>query len=369
MPIKNLMKHRRISQWILNAISTGEYQPGDKLPSEHDLAQQFDASRQTVRHATEELVERGLLIRQRGSGTYVSGSAFPNGYEPKRIGVVTTYVDDYIFPGIIQGIEDVLTEQGYTISLGITHNRHDDETGCLNRILDDNLCGVIIEGTKSSLPSPNLPLFEKLRTRGIPMVFINGYYREFSQCGVFQDDVSAARLLTEHLIKNGHKKIAGFFKSDDLQGLKRFEGMCQALTEHGISIDDNKILWYTTEDLPDLFHAATDSVIMKRFGDATALICYNDQIAASVIELLKRNGKTVPKDMSLVSFDNSMLADENALNFTSVIYPSAEIGNTAAKLLLRCIRDTSLREHIRLQPQICYRSSVRDISADGKCQA
>lgn len=362
MPIKNLMKHRRISQWILNAINTGQYKPGDKLPSEHALAQQFDASRQTVRHATEELVERGLLTRQRGSGTYVSGNAFPNGYEPKRIGIVTTYVDDYIFPGLIQGIEDVLTEQGYSISLGITHNRHADETGCLKRILDDNLCGLIIEGTKSSLPSPNLPLFEKLRSRGVPMVFLNGYYREFSQCGVFQDDISAAKLLTEHLLENGHRKFAGIFKSDDLQGLKRFEGMCHALTENNVPIKDENILWYTTEDLPDLFSGAADSILLKRFGDATALVCYNDQIAASVCELLKRNGKSVPEDMSIVSFDNSPIAAENAYNLTSVVYPSTEAGNNAAKLLLRCIRDTSLREHIRMQPQICYRSSVRSLT-------
>ena len=362
MPIKNLMKHRRISQWILNAINTGQYKPGDKLPSEHALAQQFDASRQTVRHATEELVERGLLTRQRGSGTYVSGNAFPNGYEPKRVGVITTYVDDYIFPGLIQGIEDVLTDQGYSIPLGITHNKHADETGCLARILDDNLCGLIIEGTKSSIPSPNLPLFEKLRARGVPMVFLNGYYREFSQCGVFQDDVSAAKLLTEHLLENGHKKIAGIFKSDDLQGLKRFEGMCQALTEAGFSVEDDRILWYTTEDLPDLLAGPADSIVLKRFGDATALVCYNDQIAASVSELLKRNGKKVPEDLSIVSFDNSPLAAENTYNFTSAVYPSTEVGNTAARLLIRCIRDTSLREHIRLQPQICYRSSVRNLT-------
>jgi len=362
MPIKNLMKHRRISQWILNAINTGQFKPGDKLPSEHTLAQQFDASRQTVRHATEELVERGLLTRQRGSGTYVSGNAFPNGYAPKRVGVVTTYVDDYIFPGIIQGIEDVLTEEGYTISLGITHNRHADETGCLSRVLEDNLCGVIIEGTKSSIPSPNLPLFEELRNRGIPMVFLNGYYREFSQCGVFQDDVSAAKILTEHLLENGHRRIAGVFKSDDLQGLKRFEGMCQALTEAGIPIEDERVFWYTTEDLPDLFSGDADSIILKRFGDSTALVCYNDQIAVSVHKLLKRNAKNVPEDVSIVSFDNSPLATENAYNFTSAVYPSTQIGNTAAQLLLRCIRDTSLREHIRLQPQICYRSSVRNLT-------
>ena len=366
MPIKNLLKHRRISQWIVNSINNGHFKPGDKLPSEHALAEQFDTSRQTVRHATDELVQRGLLARQRGSGTYVCGTAFQEGYTPKRIGVITTYLDDYIFPGIIRGIEDVLTAQGYTISLGITHNRHTDETACLNRILEDNVCGLIVEGTKSSFPSPNLPLFEELRSRGVPMVFLNGYYREFSQCGVFQDDVSAGKLLTEHLLENGHRKFAAIFKADDLQGLKRFEGMSLALTEAGIPIDDQRILWFTTEDIADLFSGEMDSFVLKRLGDASALLCYNDQIAAAATELLKRNGKTIPADISLVSFDNSPLAADVAYGFTSALYPSAEIGSAAAQLLLRCIRDNTLREHVRLAPDICYRSSVRNLSENGK---
>lgn len=366
MPIKNLLKHRRISQWIVTSINNGHFKPGDKLPSEHALAEQFETSRQTVRHATEELVERGLLERQRGSGTYVCGTAFQDGFAPKRIGVITTYLDDYIFPGIIRGIEDVLTAQGYNISLGITHNRHTDETSCLQRILDDNVCGLIVEGTKSSFPSPNLPLFEELRSRGTPMVFLNGYYREFSQCGVFQDDVAAAKLLTEHLLENGHRKFAAVFKGDDLQGLKRFEGMSLALTEAGIAIDDQRILWFTTEDIPDYFSGEMDSFVLKRLGDATALLCYNDQIAAAMIELLKRNNLSVPEDLSLVSFDNSPLAADVAYGVTSAIYPSSEIGSAAAKLLLRCIRDNTLREHVRLEPGICYRSSVRNITGEEK---
>lgn len=364
MSVKNLIKHRRISQWIINSINNGQFKPGDKLPSEHALSEQFDASRQTMRHATDELVKKGLLTRQRGSGTYVSGSAITEGFIPKRIGVIITYVDDYIFPGIIQGIEEVLTSNGYNISLGITHNRHLDETACLHRILNDNICGLIVEGTKSSLPNPNLPLFEQLRANGIPMVFLNGCYREFSQSGVFQDDVTAASLLTKHLLKNGHKKFSAIFKSDDLQGLKRFEGMQQALTNARIPLDDKQVLWYTTEDVTSMFSEPIDSFILKRLGGATALVCYNDQIAAHAYELLKRNGKRVPEDISIVSFDNSPLAFDTAYNITSAVYPSMEAGSAAAKLLLRCIRDRSLREHIRLEPNICYRSSVRNLTAE-----
>ena len=360
MPIKNLLKHLQISQWIINSINSGTLKPGDKLPSEHTLSEQFETSRQTVRHATEELVQRGLLVRQRGSGTFICNTAFQSGFAPKRIGVITTR-DDYTFPGVLRGIEEVLAPQGYSVSVGITHNRHTEETSCLQRFLEDNICGLIIEGTKSAFPSPNLQLFEELRSRGTPIVFFNGYYREFSQCGVFQDDVSAARILTEHLLNNGHQHFSAILKADDLQGLKRFEGMSLAFTFANISLDDQRILWYTTEDLSDFFSGEMDDYILKRIGNSTALICYNDKIAADLCELLKRHGKSVPEDISVISFDNSSIAADPAYGFTSAIYPSTEIGTTAANLLLRSLRDSSLREHISLPPDICYRSSVRNL--------
>ena len=358
MSMKTLMKHRQISQWIQDSILSGQFRPGDRLPSEFALAQQFDASRQTVRHATDELVKKGVVTRLRGSGTYVSKKVGSNGLENKRVGVITTYIDDYVFPGIIRGIESTLTPLGYSLSLGITRDSHTEEAACLKRIIDDGICGLIIEATKSAIPSPNLSLFEQLRAKNIPMIFLNGYYRELTQCGVFQDDVVTGRLLTEQLIKYGHTKIAAIFKSDDLQGLKRFEGMQQALYAANLSVEDRRIVWYTTEDVHDYFSGKLDSFILNRFGDATALVCYNDQIAASVCEMLKRNGRSVPKDISIVSFDNSPLAADTAYCLTSSIYPSTEIGTTAANLLLRCLRDQNYREHIRLQPEIAFRPSI-----------
>lgn len=362
MSMKTLMKHRQISQWIIDGIQSGQFRPGDRLPSEFALAEQFDASRQTVRHATDELVKKGILTRQRGSGTYVSKNSDVTHKESRRVGVITTYIDDYVFPGIIRGIESTLTPLGYTLSLGVTHDSHLEEADCLRRIIDDGICGLIIEGTKSAIPSPNLSFFEQLRAHNIPMIFLNGYYRELTQCGVFQDDVVTARMLTEQLIKNGHKKIAAVFKSDDLQGLKRFEGMQQALYAADLFVEDRRILWYTTEDVADYFSGSLDSFILNRFGDATALVCYNDQIAAQICDLLKRNGKSIPKDISVVSFDNSPLASDTAYCLTSSIYPSTEIGATAANLLVRCLRDNNYREHIRLQPEIAYRPSIRKLS-------
>lgn len=86
--------------------------PGEKLPSEQALRKQFDVSRQTVRRALEVLEEQGLTYGQQGKGTFVTDPALEEQNKSRQIAVVTTYVDNYIFPRIIQGIEQILSAGG-----------------------------------------------------------------------------------------------------------------------------------------------------------------------------------------------------------------------------------------------------------------
>ncbi len=123
--IKNA-KYRKLTEDIKLKIDNGEYKAGDKLESENQLVREYGYSRQTVRQALGVLENMGFLDRRRGSGTYISKK-----HEPKEksynIGVVATYVSDYIFPFIINGIESELTPKGYHISLGITKNKIEPE--------------------------------------------------------------------------------------------------------------------------------------------------------------------------------------------------------------------------------------------------
>ena len=222
-------KYEELSQWIKNRILDGSFPVGTKIPSENELSVQFGYSRQTVRQAIGTLETQGYLVRSKGSGTYVHRPSRQSREEvTMRIGVVTTYFDDYIFPGIIHGIEEVLTNNHYSMCLGITHNKQSDEENCLKQMLDNGVDGLIVEGTKSALPNVNGTLYREIVDKGIPIVFINGYYRDYCDSYVVMDDVLAGELLTDLLVKKGHKKIGGIFKSDDIQGLKRYEGMQRA---------------------------------------------------------------------------------------------------------------------------------------------
>lgn len=135
-----------------------------------------------------------------------------------RIGVITTYPDDYIFPGIIHGIEDVLSEHHYTMALGITHNRQTDEENALRQMVENGVDGLIVETTKSALPNANMLLYHEILDRGIPVVFLNGYYHNLNESHIIMDDVRAGEIAANALTDKGHQKIGGIFKSDDIQG-------------------------------------------------------------------------------------------------------------------------------------------------------
>ncbi|MDF2586772.1 MAG: GntR family transcriptional regulator with LacI sensor [Anaerocolumna sp.] len=356
-------KHSVLSQWIKENVANGNFSVGERIPSENELAKKFGYSRQTVRQAIGTLVSEGILVREQGSGTYVSILNRKSSVDKTmRIGVITTYLDDYVFPSIIHGIEEILTEAGYTMSLGITHNKPRNEENCLQQMIQSGVDGIIIEGTKSALPNANEKLYQKLKEIHIPTVFINGYYNNYSDSYIVMDDAKSGELATDVLIQNGHKHIGGIFKSDDLQGLKRYEGILKSIKKHNFVVDDTSIIWYTTEDFNYLFEGSMDTVILDRIKDITGIVCYNDQVASALIRLLKRNNLSVPDNYSIVSFDNSFLAKEMVCNLTSVIYPSNKIGKKAAQLILKQINNPLIAERIKIEPSIKLRNSVKKLN-------
>ncbi len=354
-------KHQVLSDWLREQLTAGVFSSGQQIPTENELARRFGISRQTVRQAIGALESEGLLSRVRGSGTFVRDAALPRSVRTSQIGVIITYLDDYVFPTIVQGIEQVLTENGYLFTLGITYNKPANEEQCLRQMLEAGVDGLIIEGTKSALPNANLQLLGRLREQGVPAVFINGYYGEPCDSYVILDDVNAGEQLAEQLYQNGHRSIGGIFKSDDLQGVKRYEGVLRASRRLGMTLRDDAVVWYTTEDLPYLLTGSMDEVLLRRLSQVTAAVCYNDQIASGLIGLLGRHGKRVPEDLSLVSVDDSPLAQPAIHNLTSLVYPARKIGELAAQILLCRLSSHKCEEKVKLRSTLVVRESVKTL--------
>ena len=105
-------KYEQIVSWVHAKIESGAIRQGDRLPSENVLAKQFQMSRQTIRRAMEALTMDGIVESRRGSGTYVSVNTRRYTGKEIRIAVMLTFVDTYIFPALVKGIESVLSDAG-----------------------------------------------------------------------------------------------------------------------------------------------------------------------------------------------------------------------------------------------------------------
>lgn len=350
-------KYLALTQWINEQISQGELRIGDKLMSENELRKKFAVSRQTVRQAASILENEGILERRRGSGTYIAAIQPTRQRQTMQVGVITTYLDDYIFPGIIKGIEQVLTQYGYNMQIAITYNKAENEMRILEKILSQDVDGLIIEPTKSGLPNLNSRLYEKLQSRRIPVVFINGYYQNNLYPYIAMDDMACGRSAADYLLQKGHTKIAGLFKLDDIQGHLRYAGASETLQHQDILLSEDNIVWYTTEDLKDELNGSFAERVLERIKGCTAVICYNDQIAARIIKILAVNNIQVPDDISLISFDNSDLGVSVPL--TTFVHPKEELGKTAAKNILRLIKKENFDANYKFPPLLIEGNSVK----------
>lgn len=357
---KNTLKYQKIVDSIYSDIKGRVLKDGDKLDSENEISEKFNVSRQTVRHALGVLEKEGILDKRQGSGNYI---VVPKDLEylqtnvSKTITIVSTYLNNYIFPRIISEIEGVLGEKGYSLRIVFTHNRLDGERAILERLLQEkDIGGIIIEPTKSAIPNLNRSLYYELSKKNIPMLFFHSYYENMPIPHVSMNDVMAGELATEYLVLQGHKKIAGIFKLDDGQGPRRYEGYMKALLKHNIHLEDKQVIWIDTEEQKNLRQGA--EIILRRIEGCSALVCYNDEVAYSMIQICMEKGIRVPQDLSITSIDNSDLSILSPVQLTSVKHPMEKLGRKVAEQFLRLLENSREDATYEFKPEIEIRDSV-----------
>jgi len=328
-------KYLLLTDTLRAAIQSGKYGNGDKLPSENELTKMYACSRQTVRQALSILDEEGLTERVRGSGTFVKSGGTPVQHAwMHNVAVVSTYISEYILPGILAGIQHELSINGYTAMLFATNNRVDSERRILNELLQKPIDGLLVEGTKSALPNPNLDFYRKLRQHGIPVLFLNSTYQALEDFPhIVTNDRQGGYDATEFLIRKGHRKIAGIFKNDDRQGHERYLGYASALIDHGLELLDDHVMWFSTHNRADM----VTQYGLRTVEGCTAVVCYNDEVAVPLLNLVLHAGMSVPGDLAIISFDNSTMADLAAVRITSLDHPKRLLGEEAVRMLLRMI--------------------------------
>jgi GntR family transcriptional regulator of arabinose operon len=271
------------------------------------------------------------------------------------LGLISTFLDNYIFPSIIRGIEGVFSSGGFGLQMVSTNNLVAGETRALQHMMERRLDGLIVEPTRSALPCVNVDLYQTIIQRGIPLVFIDSFYPELSIPYVALDDEKAGYVATQHLLSMGHRNILGIFPHNNRQGHLRYLGYAKALADHEMPIQEDRICWYSMQSM---LQTLLSNQFSECLSSCTAALCYNDSVALMLIDFLRQNGRSVPEDFSVVGIDNSELA--RFCSLTSVAHPAEQLGEAAAKLLLSMINGSEGKT-ILFEPQLMVRDSVKPL--------
>ena len=353
-------KYQQVIDWINARIASGNLKSGDRLETEQEISRQFGLSRQTVRHALGILEQSGTLERIQGSGSYVKErrrDRTARAVLSKTVTIISSYVDGYIFPRLLKSMVETLQKEGYSSRIMFTNNQVEKERSLLEEILSERTDDpMIVEPVMSGLPSPNVEYYREISNRGVPILFFNSFYPELDIPHVCMNDEEAGRIATDYVISQGHRRIACIFKADDGQGRYRYKGYLKALHAAGIKINERRICWIDTQEQRGM--RENSARILERLEGCSACVCYNDEVAHTLTEICMEKRIRIPQELSVVSIDNSELAQLNGVPLTSVVHPMEVMGKKVAENLLLLIQNPNYPATYEFTPEIKVRESV-----------
>ena len=323
-------KYKILAEKIIDYINN-DSSVNRKLPTERELAQMHDVSRQTVREALNILLKEKYIYKRRGSGIYISDTYFS---ARNKIALIVPSQEDYIWPIFISELKIALASFGYSIEIYNTGERRKNEREILLSLQNAPVRAVISVPVKSSIPNPNLRLYDKLLLKHIPTLFVTDVYPDASDHSYVRfDDFYAVYRLTGDILSDSDD-IYGIFLSDLGCSHDRYNGYIQAMLEGGINPEDEHILWLNCDSIMEYRKSGridAMSRFIRNFSKSrhmnTALICHNDEIAAAFSDMFS-NEETLPL---IYSFDKSYLSRLEQYSMTSLSVPIKELAETIAK--------------------------------------
>jgi LacI family transcriptional regulator len=271
------------------------------------------------------------------------------------IGVIVPEISEGYSTAVLGGIEDELLKEGFFYFVVSHRHRNDLLSGYPRMMLARSVEGIIAVDTSIE---EDLPL---------PVVAVSGNANRDGVVNIQLNHNKAAELALTHLKSLGHRQIA-FIKGQALSSdtSRRWLAIVETAKALGIFIDPQLVVQLQSlEPGPGPGFEVTRDLLQsgKRF---TAIFAFNDLTAMGAIQALRETGLRIPKDVSVVGFDDILAAATNNPPLTTVHQPLRSMGQEAARTLLRLIRDKDLRPHsavVTVYPKFVVRKSTAHVAS------
>ncbi|HEY3398971.1 MAG TPA: GntR family transcriptional regulator [Armatimonadota bacterium] len=340
-----IIKYRQVKDSLAKDIEAGKYQLGERLPSEKELAREFEVSIITIRQAVEALSREGFVEKVQGSGTFVRH--LRNGTQRKLWGLVVPSFGRNWYPAIAEGLQDVGKTAGVQVMLVATAG--DESPG-------ESLHRMVALGAEALVISPRMsPLavepLQALAEAGTHIVVCTTRVDGFDAPRVVFDFQEDGRRTAEYLLGLGHERIA-FLSHPRMPFTDRmFAGYREALVAAGLTPYPQEGVYAVSSDHTDLYRAARDLLAIN--PRPTAVMTSQDEAAYHVCQAAQDMGLRVPEQLSVMGYGGMALDLDPTICLSTVIVPKFEMGQEAGKALLRLLLNGTALPEVVL-PGVIY---------------
>lgn len=337
-------KYQYIYGELRSLVIDGRYAPGERLPTEHELATLFQVSRPTVTRALNALQEEGLIERRTGSGSYVRDpSTTERPADQRLLGLLIPGLGKgEIFEPICAQIAKRAEQHAYSLLWSGSEIRTSEAAQSLvsvaRRYIDHSVAGVFFEPLElsPSYQAINLEIVSLFREAQIPVVLIDADYLPFPERSdldlVGIDNFRAAFMATTHYLSRGVQRVDFLARPYSANTVEiRLRGYRAALIEYGIQPRTEWEHWVQPEDtayIDATFGAGAPSAAPHH------ILCGNDETASVLMHACDECDIAIPESVRIIGFDDVRYARMLRVPLSTLHQPVAELGDLALETML-----------------------------------
>lgn len=312
--MKNQPLYRQIQDEIKELIREGKLRPGDRVPSEKELAEQFHVSQITSKNALIGLADEGILVRHQGKGTFVNQDIFSSHFpslhaaalDSKQnkglIGLIIPTLRTKVEQKIVQHIERFAVQNGYQVILRISRESQLNESEAIESMIASGAQGIIIFPTEEETYNEDIL---RLSLNKFPLVLIDRYLKEIRTYSVSSDNIAGTFEAVSYMLEHGHEHIA--LISPEITNTvteDRASGFEKAFYSKNLPINKNSWCIVNMAEVHDRNCSNLIRDFLEARPEITAAFVMNAELSQTAYQVLKQMNKSVPEDFLLFGFDD-----------------------------------------------------------------
>lgn len=272
------------------------------------------------------------------------------------IGVIIPSAELHFFGSVIFAIEQVMNRNNYSVLLYQSNESFEHEKKGIETFLQLHVDGII---ASIALETHNYDHFTEVKKRGIPLILFDRTTDALQVPSVSIDDYGGGYLATEHLIKQGYKRIAHITARQQIRIFtERLKGYTRALKDYGLPFDECLVVY---GDVSVESGESCTRQLLNLADQPDAIFAVEDFTAMGAIQQLKSSGIQVPQQFGVIGFANESFSAYITPSLSTVDQQTKKMGETAASLFLEMVSSTRISDDhvVVLDPIVVPRHSSK----------